>query len=63
MQVYLKLQNPKIKLLDLCNFHTSCQYGKNMQSINVKEAEIRTLKADDIDYVCITDIARQKNPV
>ena len=31
-----------------------------MQSINVKEAEIRTLKADDIDYVCITDIARQK---
>ena len=32
-----------------------------MQSINVKEAEIRTLKADDIDYVCIADIARQKN--
>ena len=36
---------------------------KNMQIINVKEEEIRTLKADDIDYVCITDIARKKNPV
>ena len=36
---------------------------KNMQSINVKEAEIRTLKTDDIGHICITDIARQKNPV
>ena len=36
---------------------------KNMQIINVKEEEIRTLKADDIDYVFIADIARQKNPV
>ena len=29
--------------------------------IYVKEAVIRTMTKDGIDYICITDIARQKN--
>lgn len=29
----------------------------------VKDTTIRTFKKDNIDYLCITDIARQKNPV
>ena len=31
--------------------------------IYVKEAVIRTMTKDGIDYICITDIARQKNAV
>lgn len=31
--------------------------------IQVKEANIRTLKINQIDYICITDIAKQKNPI
>ena len=31
--------------------------------IYVKEAVIRTMAKDGIDYICITDIARQKNAV
>ena len=34
-----------------------------MAKIVVKEQAIRTLTKDGIDYICITDIARQKNPV
>ena len=34
-----------------------------MAKITVKDAIIRTLKVNDIDYICITDIARQKNPL
>ena len=34
-----------------------------IQKINVKDTEIRTIKVADSDYICITDIARQKNPV
>ena len=30
-------------------------------SIIVKEVVIRTIVKDSIDYICITDIARQKN--
>ena len=33
-----------------------------MAKITVKDAIIRTIKVNDIDYICITDIARQKNP-
>jgi hypothetical protein len=31
--------------------------------IQVKEAKIRTLKINQMDYICITDIAKQKNPI
>lgn len=34
-----------------------------MAKITVKDAVIRTIKVNDIDYICITDIARQKNPL
>jgi len=34
-----------------------------MAKITVKDAIIRTVKVNDIDYICITDIARQKNPL
>lgn len=34
-----------------------------MQTVNVKNTQIRTLKINNEDYICITDIARQKNPV
>lgn len=33
-----------------------------MAKITVKEAIIKTLKLNGTDYICITDIARQKNP-
>lgn len=32
-----------------------------VQEINVKDTTIRTMKVGDVDYICITDIARQKN--
>lgn len=32
-------------------------------SLQVKGATVKTLHQDGIDYICITDIARQKNPV
>jgi len=31
--------------------------------ITVKEVSIRTLNVNGIDYICITDIAKQKNPI
>ncbi len=31
--------------------------------INVKEVSVRTLKVNGSDYICITDIAKQKNPL
>ena len=34
-----------------------------MAKITVKDAEIKTIKVNGTDYICITDIARQKNPV
>lgn len=34
-----------------------------MATIQVKDAVIKTLKANGTDYICITDIARQKNPI
>ena len=36
---------------------------KKVQEIDVKSAVIRTMKASNADYICITDIARQKNPL
>lgn len=33
-----------------------------MAKLFVKDTTIRTLSKDGIDYICITDIARQKNP-
>jgi hypothetical protein len=32
-----------------------------VQEINVKDTTIRTMKVGEADYICITDIARQKN--
>lgn len=32
-----------------------------MTKITVQEQSIKTLNKDGIDYICITDIARQKN--
>ena len=34
-----------------------------MAKIIVKDTTIRTINVNGIDYICITDIARQKNPV
>ncbi|MBR5940053.1 MAG: KilA-N domain-containing protein [Neisseriaceae bacterium] len=34
-----------------------------MAKIVVKNSEIKTIKINDIDYICITDIAKQKNPL
>ncbi|MCR5312395.1 MAG: KilA-N domain-containing protein [Bacteroidaceae bacterium] len=34
-----------------------------MAKLIVKEQVVRTLNKDGIDYICITDIARQKNPI
>ena len=31
-------------------------------TLQVKGTTIRTLQHNGIDYICITDIARQKNP-
>ncbi len=31
--------------------------------ITVKDVNIRTITRNDIDYICITDIARQKNEI
>lgn len=33
-----------------------------MPKLVVKDSTIRTFAKDGIDYICITDIARQKNP-
>ena len=33
-----------------------------MAKLVVKDTTIRTLAQNGIDYICITDIARQKNP-
>ena len=32
-------------------------------TLQVKDAVVKTLHQNGIDYICITDIARQKNPV
>lgn len=34
-----------------------------MAQLVVKDTTIRTLTKNGVDYICITDIARQKNPV
>ena len=34
-----------------------------MSEITVKDTTIKTLKINANDYICITDIARQKNPI
>lgn len=36
--------------------------AKKISEIIVKDATIRTLNQDGADYVCITDIAKQRNP-
>lgn len=33
------------------------------KTITVKDTEIKTMKLDGRDYVCITDIAKQRNPI
>lgn len=38
------------------------QPPKPMAKLVVKDTTIRTLAKNGIDYICITDIARQKNP-
>jgi len=32
-------------------------------NLNVRDITIRTMKANGMDYICITDIAKQKNPI
>lgn len=32
-------------------------------TITVRDVNIRTTKKDGIDYICLTDIARQKNKI
>lgn len=34
-----------------------------MSDITVKDTIIKTINVDGNDYICITDIARQKNPI
>lgn len=34
-----------------------------MAQLVVKDTTIKTLTKNGVDYICITDIARQKNPV
>ena len=34
-----------------------------MGILTVKDSTIKTIKANNIDYICITDIAKQKNPL
>lgn len=34
-----------------------------MAEITVKDTIIKSLTINGIDYICITDIARQKNPI
>lgn len=34
-----------------------------MAKIIVKNQTIKTLSKNGVDYICITDIARQKNPI
>lgn len=34
-----------------------------MAEITVKDTLIKTLSVNGMDYICITDIARQKNPI
>ena len=34
-----------------------------MAEITVKDTVIKTLTVNGLDYICITDIARQKNPI
>ena len=36
--------------------------AKKITNITVKDSVVRTLRQNDVDYVCITDIAKQKNP-
>ena len=32
-------------------------------TIQVRDIEIKTIRQNGFDYICITDIARQKNPI
>ena len=34
-----------------------------VQEINVKQTTVRAMNVNEIDYICITDIAQQKNPL
>ena len=35
----------------------------NINQISVKETIVRTMQINGTDYICITDIARLKNPI
>lgn len=37
--------------------------NQNMAKIIVKNQTIKTLSKNGVDYICITDITRQKNPI
>ena len=50
-------------ILYLCALFGKDRKMKKVQEINVKDTVIRTMKVGDADYICITDIARQKNPL
>ena len=34
-----------------------------MTQILVKDMKIKTIKVNGMDYICITDIAKQRNPI
>lgn len=34
-----------------------------IQTVQVKETEVRTVQVNGVDYICITDIAKYKNPI
>ena len=34
-----------------------------LQILKIKDTEVRTMKIGQWDYICITDIARLKNPI
>ena len=40
-----------------------CKNKYLMAKIIVRNQTIKTLTKDGVDYICITDIARQKNPI
>lgn len=43
--------------------HKDRKFMATIQHIQVQDTPIRTLKVGNLDYICITDIARKKNPI
>ena len=59
-------QNKILTFVNFVNPKELFNFKKNMTkkgTFQVKDTIIKTLQQNGIDYICITDIARQKNPV